>query len=631
MSTNLTMQRPAEGKKATHSHSGPLVFKAAVALGFFLIFFVYVGLRVQPAAEYYSEDNLFSFAGAFFRAHLDHPGGLAEYAAAFLAQLNYYNWLGAFVFTGLNALIFLAATGPCRRASGRAPLFVCLAPALALAAWRGQYEGHALAAGLELLLPLAAGLACARAARRPLWMRWPLWWLAGATLYCAAGLWPLLLFLFFAGWFEAVPSRKWLHAAIAVVPLLLCPVVWPGLPLPQRLLNPWDTGLPLFFALLAFLLVPAGLLILALLPQPQPVAEAPAKQPGHRGKTPTAVGGRLAWREPALTIGGLLLGWALVWVSLDEYHKSLAQIEYYAALKQDEQLLKVAGRMKTIRPDAEIRTRLALYHTGRLTQDLFSFSNGGSGILFPGLIFGVGAARSEIDTMFELGQVNEAEHMAQESLEFDGDRPDVLRVLAKINIIKGRPQAAAVFLNALRQIPFQGAWAKACLAELETNPLLTGDPELDQVRSRVPPTDFPHGSMSAAAESLLHQLLDSNPRNQMAFEYLMAHYLMTTELRRLSRQIGPLETFAYPAIPRHIEEAVLLGQKQGLEFDLRGRTISAETRQRFQDFCGALERAGGKDISTLPSLAQDFGNTFWYYYFRRQFKSGNAPDLQPPR
>ena len=57
--------------------------------------------------------------------------------------------------------------------------------------------------------------------------------------------------------------------------------------------------------------------------------------------------------------------------------------------------------------------------------------------------------------MFELGQVNEAEHMAQESLEFDGDRPDVLRVLAKINIIKGRPQAAAVFLNALRQIPFR--------------------------------------------------------------------------------------------------------------------------------------------------------------------------------
>jgi len=316
-------------------------------------------------------------------------------------------------------------------------------------------------------------------------------------------------------------------------------------------------------------------------------------------------------------MGGLLLGGALVWLSLDEYHRSLAQIEYCAALKQDEQLLKVAARMKTVRPDAEIRTHLALYHTGRLTQDLFSFPNGGSRTLLPGLTFGVGAARSEMDTMFELGQVNEAEHIAQESLEFDGDCPDVLRILAKINILKGRPQAAAVFLNVLRQIPFQGAWASACLAQLESNPELTGDPELDQVRSRMPNTDFPHGNVSAVTEEMLRQLLDFNPRNQMAFEYLMAHYLITADLKRLSKQIGPLNTFAYPAIPRHLEEAILLGQKQGLQFDLHGRTISAATQQRFQNFCEALAHLEGKDPSALLSLARDFGDTFWYYYLRQ--------------
>jgi tetratricopeptide (TPR) repeat protein len=444
-------------------------------------------------------------------------------------------------------------------------------------------------------------------------------------------LWPLFLFVFFAGWFEAVPSRKWFHAAMAAAPLLLCPVVCPGMPVSQKLANSWAAGLPLLFAVSAFLIVPVSLLILAFLPRPQPVLEAPPKKPNLRGKSPATAGRWLAWRGPSLTIGALLIGWALVWVSLDQYHKNLAQIEYYAALQQDDSLLKVAARMKAIRPDAEIRTRLALYHTGRLTQELFSFPNGGSGLVFPGLVFGVGAARSEIDTMFELGQVNEAEHMAQESLEFDGDRPDVLRVLAKINIIKGRPQAAAVFLNALRQIPFQGAWAKACLAQLETNPLLTGDPELDQVRSRMPATDFPHGSMSAAAENLLHQLLDFNPRNQMAFEYLMAHYLMTTDLRRLSQQIGPLQTFAYPAIPRNVEEALLLGQKQGLQFDLPGPTISAETRQRFQGFCDVLDRAEGKGVSPLPFLEQDFGTTFWYYYFWRQLKSPKGRDLQPRR
>jgi hypothetical protein len=134
----------------------------------------------------------------------------------------------------------------------------------------------------------------------------------------------------------------------------------------------------------------------------------------------------------------------------------------------------------------------------------------------------------------------------------------------------------------------------------------------------MPKTDYPHGSMSAAAEIMLHQLLASNPRNQMAFEYLMAKYLLTGDLKRLAQQIGPLEDFAYPSIPRHIEEALLLGQKlQGLQFDLHGRKIQTETMQRFQIFCDALARIQGEGPAGLSSLAADFGNTFWYYYYSR--------------
>jgi tetratricopeptide (TPR) repeat protein len=555
---------------------------------------------------------------------LDRPDGLVEYAAAFLAQLNYYNWLGALIFTALNALIFLAANGLCLQALGRGKILIGLAPALALLAWRGRYEGHALAASLEIVVSLGGALACAKMARRPTWLRWLVCWIVGAALYYSAGLWPLLLFLLLTGCCEAIPKRKWLSAALLVLPPLLWPVIWPGLPWPQKLLNPWGVGWPLLGATLSFLLVPSGLIILALLPRLKPMAKLPAPQPARpraaRAKSGSAAASWPAWQEPALAIGGLLLGWALVWFSLDEFQRSLARIEYYAATKQDEPLLKVAARMKTTRPDAEARTHLALYHTGRLTQDLFSFPNGGRGILLPGLTFGVGAARSEMDTMFELGQVNEAEHMAQESLEFDGDRPDVLRVLAKINVIKGRPQAAEVFLHALCQIPFQGDWAKARLAQLQTNPQLSGDTELDQVRARMPNTDFPHSGISSVAEDMLRQLLAFNPRNQMAFEYLMAHYLMTGEIKRLAQQLGPLDTFAYPAIPRHIEEAILLGQEQGLHFDLHGRTISEATRQRFQNFRETLSHLEGKNPSAVLSLARDFGDTFWYYYLVRQAK-----------
>ena len=60
------MQSPADGKKVARADSGPLDFKVPVVLGFFLLFFLYVGLRIQPVAEYYSENSVFSLTSAFF-------------------------------------------------------------------------------------------------------------------------------------------------------------------------------------------------------------------------------------------------------------------------------------------------------------------------------------------------------------------------------------------------------------------------------------------------------------------------------------------------------------------------------------------------------------------------------------
>jgi hypothetical protein len=192
----------------------------------------------------------------------------------------------------------------------------------------------------------------------------------------------------------------------------------------------------------------------------------------------------------------------------------------------------------------------------------------------------------------------------------------VLRVLAQVNILKDRPEAAAVFLNVLRQVPFQQDWATACLAELEHNPRLTGNPELDAVRSRMPTTDFPHGTIADAAEDLLRQLLASNRQNHMACEYLLTHYLLTGELKKLARLAGQLEGFGYTAIPRRVEEALVLGQKlQGLELELQGLKIQPDTLRRFQSFGDALGGRPGEALVPLAALAPEFGDTYWYYYY----------------
>jgi hypothetical protein len=160
---------------------------------------------------------------------------------------------------------------------------------------------------------------------------------------------------------------------------------------------------------------------------------------------------------------------------------------------------------------------------------------------------------------------------------------------------------------------------------MKDNPRLAGDRDLDLARSRMTTTDLPHDALPA--EVMLRQSLDSNPRNQMAFEYLMAYYLLAGDLKRLARQAGQLEDFAYLAVPRHVEEALLLGQKlQGLQFDLHGLKIRPDTIRRFQGFCDALAAAGGQTPAALPALAPEFGDTFWHYYYSRLAQRRNVPN-----
>ena len=94
------------------------------------------------------------------------------------------------------------------------------------------------------------------------------------------------------------------------------------------------------------------------------------------------------------------------------------------------------------------------------------------------------------------------------------------------------------FLSAIVPWPYppDGAAANtaACLAELEHNPRLNGNPELDLVRSRMPTTDFPHGTIPDAAEDLLRQ------RGCVVADLDVIYW--RTELPPIYRRYGYVET-----------------------------------------------------------------------------------------
>jgi hypothetical protein len=214
----------------------------------------------------------------------------------------------------------------------------------------------------------------------------------------------------------------------------------------------------------------------------------------------------------------------------------------------------------------------------------------------------------------EMGLVNDAEHYAHEALEVEGNRPDLLRQLAQINVLKGRPQAARVFLNVLCQIPFEGDWARSCLQRLDRDPALGDDPQLARIRPLMLTNDLGHEGMMTGP--LLQHLLRANRHNRMAFEYLTVHYLLNLKLDQLAEQLPRLDDFNYTDIPRHYEEAILLYQRiKNVQVELRGRKIRPETVERFQRFSEAVR---SPSFATAP--ARDFGDTYWFYYLSHQAK-----------
>jgi tetratricopeptide (TPR) repeat protein len=596
--------------------SWPVPGSPSVVVVFFVLFFLYVWLRVEPSLEFQHSGPVFLLNHSFFKPFLTYPGGLVDYGTAFLAQLNYDNWLGALVFTMIGFLVFLATRKVLNRVSGVTSQVVPYGAPFLLLLLRDRYDSPSLAISLGLLLSISLAMGYVTLPWTGVWLRLAACWVTSALLIYVAGVWPCLLFVVLGSLFEVVRRRKWLLGLGCVLSALVAPL---GMfcftdANVAKVLKPWSNTMPGIFPAVVYLSFSLAAVVLALLPH----AHAPKEGvPPARGGPSKAVPARRWFQAErarrAFALSLLLLGWAAVWLVFDARRKPLAQIDYYASRREYEKVLAAAAQLKAIDAASGVRLHLALYHTGRLGRDLFSFTNQTVWDLMPALAEGLEACRPQSETLLELGQVNLAEHFAHEALECEGERPDLLERLARINILKDRPKAARAFLNVLGQVPFHREWAGTCLRDLEANPRLPDNQELAQIRSRMVSIDLPHSTLPT--ESILRQLLQSNRRNQMAFEYLMAHYLLTRQVDRIVEEIGRLNDFEYADIPRHYEEALLLYQqaKQSAKVDLQGRQIRPATLRRFQEFSAAIKRRALDSAEGRQALTRDFGDTFWYH------------------
>jgi len=119
-------------------------------------------------------------------------------------------------------------------------------------------------------------------------------------------------------------------------------------------------------------------------------------------------------------------------------------------------------------------------------------------------------------------------------------------------------------------------------------------------------------------EEMLTGLLEHNPGNRMAFEYLMACYLLAGQLDKIADNIGRLNHLGYQDVPTLYEEAMLLyygsrGKKLNLnELNIKRETI--ERHKRFVQLCNSMQTQNQQVV--LQHMIGEFNTSYFFYYYK---------------
>ncbi len=605
---------------------------------FFFLFYLYVWLRIDPSLIYHAHGMIpfpvFTPGGEFLEGFLTYPGGIIEYTSAFFSQFFYFSHLGSIIITFAAGLICIAAGMFVSKMGDTRFSAVIYIPAILMLLVYNRYI-YCLADCLGLLVILFFLWIYFLTARRKAFIRLAVFIVISIPLYYFTG-GIYLLFALLCAIYEFLTKRKILIGLSYILLALFIPYFIGKYIFAVRIIDAYTRLLPLhpesyssaslaakslyiFFPLAAVLVSLSQPFIKVLSPRPTKKtflkSKAEKTSPGKNVKNYYKKN-NLNFLYESIVLFGITA--VVVLFSFDMNKKRMLRINYSAYQKNWYQVLEDARHIPYEKYNLLINHDInkALYHTGRLPYDMFSYPQKLKALISLGYLaldksFSLADLPKLSDTFIQLGLVNNAEQSAMETMELIGEYPAILRQLFFIYIVKGNTMAAKVYLNALSKDLVYGKWAKSILRKLDEDPLMSTNKEIRELRSAMVDTDHVG---SFGVEEILQSLMH-NKKNRMAFEYLMAYYLLSLQLEKIAQNIHCLEDFNYSNIPRHYEEAIIIHiNKTDEKVNLHNMKISQDTVQRFQRFFNIFKRYNWNKQLAINSLARDFGDSYFFYY-----------------
>jgi len=602
---------------------------------FYLCLWLYVDLQlIHHGAGIITNFPVFYRGWSFFLPFLSYPGGPVEYLSAFLSQLFYISWAGALVITAQAWLISLCIDYMLKVTHfSQIRLIRFLLPILLLVLYI-QYTYHFVATqALLAALVMTCMYLKATLSRTKNLNRANVFLMLSVILYYLSG----GAFLFFAivcAIYELIFRLRWKMSLFYLLCAAVIPYVLGLLIFGVNIIDAFSNLLPFSWKILKYdsrtrgitivyvlyllpflMLLISGLWQVLLKRRHLRKKKAGRKSEKRHRNLPARI---FSWyrRPPKLKyVTELLLLFAVtvgaVFFSRNENLRTRFKVDYYAYHKMWLELLTTARRNPTDPCIAHAVNR-ALYHRDRLGYDMFSWPQ------HPDYMFLSDKKYKWMywqifDFYLDIGVVNMAEHALTECLEGLGSRPMVLQRLALINMVKGNLDSAKIYLGALSKTLFHADWAEQTLERLRTDPDLSEDRYIQHLRSVCLDKDCPMYTL--LKERTFSWLLEKNNQNRMAFEYLMAWYMLNKHLGKLVQKIELMPDLGYAELPTHYEEAIhiyTLATRKPLS--VSDYQPNPQIRRQIEDFSRILNAYGGNKQAALNDLSKRFRDTYFFYY-----------------
>ncbi len=616
-------------------------------IAFFAGFLAYAWVGIDTRLIYHWQSTVFSTIPGFLAEFLKRPGGPAEYLYAFIAQAYASRTWGAIVLTAQVAAVAALTQVYFKALAGRALPLVRFAPAVLL-----LYHANLYYDRTPLALALAVGLASAI-----LFVRLHRRWRSEAALlalfvallaadYYLAG----MAIVFFAPAAAMVqiarlPRRPWgivyllLAAALpATVELLRLTYVpapargWIVSPDTRRMIVCW--GLYVLYAL------GTAIVLRRRSVAPAPAAELKETSPPARRspKSRKKVQSERHFKRRLMAVLAtvlLLLGLgsvAAVSYQLNSHDRRLVTLDYYSSNEDWPAAIDASRRLtgQDFNAVSRYEVNLALHEMNRLGDDMFRFPQAGPMLLSLGdkdLLKVPSYIIKAADLCLRLGWVNEAEHFGNEAMTAAGPDPRVCRLMARASAVKGQMTVARRFLTVLSYDLGSGAWARQRLRELDQDPQLASDQQVQMLRQRMLTVNlllpvWQRGDDANLTRLLLYQLQQA-PSNRMAFEFLMGSYLLANDLDAAAALMPRIKDMTGPAYvgpdgrrrtPRHYQEAMALyAGFTGKTVDVEEFEIQPETFERAVAFNRIMTQSTSKDAAKREAW-NGFRDTYFFYY-----------------